>query len=851
MPERQDRTASAPADRHELPIYALAEDIRRLLPSWRKLIISAPTGSGKSTQLPQLLLDLVPSGQRIVVLQPRRLAARMLAERVAWETGTQTGGLVGYQTRYERAHSRDTRILFLTEGILSRMLLSSPSLPGIGAIIFDEFHERSLNIDLALAMARHCQNTCRPDLLLLVMSATLEAAPLSAYLDSCPALTASGRQFPIQISYCPAKTGLYAGVSAAVRDILSSTQDGDILVFLPGAAEIRNCREELRRSSWPEELELLPLYGELPPAEQRRVMQPCDNRKIILATNIAETSLTIPGVRHVIDSGLARIMRHDPTRGVNILETCAIARDSAEQRAGRAGREGPGTCRRLWSQLEHNAKPARTSAEVERLDLSEALLAINAYGFTDPSTFPWFEEPPANHLLAAQNLLLSLGLLRRHCGGLSDLGRQVLRYPAHPRCALLLHLGVQQGCAREAAYTAAMLAERPLITAASSDRATLTRLRQDRRQLPPSDFLAALELLQQARQARFAPGVCQSLGIHPGAARDICRAAEDYLAMLPGSGTGSSNEASFLRCLLQVFPDRLARRRDHGTLLCDLQNQRRAELSRYSLARGAQLLVAGEIREVSAAGTPAVKLELSLASGVEEEWLWELFPDDFSENDEVFWDSRSQQVMRRRSLSCLQLVLEETVRNDAPPEAAATLLAEQIVAHDLHLQGWDSNVEAWIARVRFLAEHFPEQALPLYDDADRKNILLALCQDEYAYRAVRGKDCLPWVRGLLNQSQIQFVERMAPTHLPLPSGRKLRLEYVPGQPPKGRARIQDLYDCTDRPCVAGGRIPVLLDILAPNMRTVQITDDLPRFWAVHYPTIKSALARRYPKHEWR
>ncbi len=734
---------------------------------------------------------------------------------------------------------------------MPRLLLSTPELPGIGAIVFDEFHERSLNLDFGLALARHCQRTCRPDLFLLVMSATLEAAPLSHYLDSCPALTASGRQFPVETTFCRQKIGLYDAIAGAVREILLGNQPGDILVFLPGATEIRRCQQFLLRASWPESLEFLPLYGEMPPVEQRQVMQPCDRRKIILATNIVETSLTIPGVRQVIDSGLARIMRHDPVRGINILETCPIARDSAEQRAGRAGREGPGRCYRLWSQLEQNAKPARTSAEIERLDLAEILLSVKAFGFADSGAFPWFERPPEKHLRAAEELLQNLGLLRSDNGGISDLGRQILRYPAHPRCALLLHLGQEQGCAREAAYTAAMLSERPLITAASSNRATLTQLRQERRQLPPSDFLAALELLQQARRAHFEPAACQRLGIHSGAARDICRAAEHYLAQLPRTAAASSDQERFLRCLLRVFPDRLARRCDQGTLRCDLQYGRRAELSRTSLAREAQLLLAGEIREVPADGIQAVKLELSLASGIEEEWLWEFFPEDFSEKDEIFWDQRNQQVLRRRSLSCRQLVLEESVRNDPPPEAAAALLAQQIADHSLHLQGWNREVENWIARVRFLAEHFPEQSLPAYDEPERRKILFWLCQGEYTYRAIRNKECLPWVKQLLTSAQSNFVERMAPTHLPLPRGRRLRLEYTPGQPPKGRARIQDLFDCLDPPCVAAGRIPVLLDILAPNMRTVQITDDLPRFWSVHYPALKSALARRYPKHEWR
>ncbi|MDD3695462.1 MAG: ATP-dependent helicase HrpB [Lentisphaeria bacterium] len=843
---------------HQLPIYEVAADFRHYLHTGSTLLITAPTGSGKSTQVPKWLLALIPENQRILVLQPRRLAARMLAERVAWELGESLGNTVGFQTRYERALSAQTRILFITEGILTRMLLNAPALPQIAAIVFDEFHERSLQVDLGLAMSRFSQQYLRADLRLLVMSASMETAALQEYLEGCPHLHASGRQYPVNISYRRSPSDkLYQSVNAAVAELLHANVAGDILVFMPGRAEIMQCCRSLQRQKLPERLHILPLYGGLSPAAQQQVMQSSDIRKVIVATNIAETSLTIPGVRHVIDSGLARSSRFDAARQVSSLETLPIARDSAEQRAGRAGREAEGSCCRLWSEQQQSAKAAKSIPEIQRADLAEALLAVSAFGFPDPGQFPWYETPPANNLEASLKLLEQLGLLRKNHGGLSALGEKLQHYPLHPRLALLLYYGQERGCARQAAYAAALLSERPLISKGSSDRATSRSLRQQFKEqggeLPQSDFLAAFELLQQAQQKGFDETFCRSLGIHAAAAREICRAAQHYLAMLKTKRQAPAQEsdASFLKLLLQVFPDRIARRLDSGSLLCEMAARQRAELTRTSLVRNEALLLAGELREVPGSGRQAVKLELSMASGIKEEWLWELFPEQFEELDELLWDKTKQQVLRRRSLTCLGLSLEESLRNDADPEKAAAMLAAQLESNNMHLEGWDQKVENWLARVRWLSEHFPEQKLPEYNEEDLRQARLALCQGEYSYKAVRGKDCLPYVQAIMSEQQRRFVENMAPAFLPLPHGKRLKIEYVPGQQPRGKARIQELFDFKEQACVAGGRIPVLLDILAPNMRTVQITADLPRFWQVHYPGLRSALAKRYPKHEWR
>ena len=806
----------------------------------------------------------------------------MLAERVAWELGGKLGETVGFVTRFDRAVSAPTRLLFVTEGILTRMLLNPDELASYSAIVFDEFHERSLNADLGLAMARDLQQRHRSDLKLVVMSATLDAEAVSDYLGHCPILASEGRLHPVDISYIRRTDlpSLFPAIAEALREAISS-HPGDVLVFLPGVGEIRRCEEELRRHKFSEPLEILPLYGDLPPEAQRAVMNPATRRKVILATNIAETSLTIPGVRIVIDSGLVKQSRYDAVRGIDILETVPISRDSAQQRAGRAGREAPGICKRLWNALEQDHKIPHTPPEIVRVDLADALLAIHCAGWTDDEAFPWFQRPPENSVKAARDLLHGLGLLDS-AGTATETGHAVLAFPTHPRLALLLWKSAQAGIYDLACGCAAILASRPLIAARTMPARQLTELRGNLRKTkhdnsgqnpPESDFLAQLALVEQAAAQHFSVEACERLGIQATAARDIAREWTDFRHAVPacsvpahscaGSSVpacsvpahfcvGNSPETTLAHLLLECFPDRLARRLNQGTLACELQGRKRATLSPRSLVRDEPLFIAAELRETSSGNSPGATIELSLASGIREEWLWELFPNDLKETDTVFWDSVKQQVLRRRALSCRNLVLEESIRNDPPPDQAAALLAEQIEStNSLPLLGWDEKCTAWIDRVRFLRPHCPELALPEYSEEECRTIRKTLCEGERTYAAVRNKPALPFLQAILTPKQLAAVERLAPATITLPRNRKMRLEYHPGQPPKGRARIQELYDVSGPITVADGRIPVLLDILAPNMRTVQITDDLPRFWQVHYPAIKPQLSRRYPKHEWR
>ncbi|MFA4944259.1 MAG: ATP-dependent helicase HrpB [Lentisphaeria bacterium] len=813
-----------------LPIHALRPEFAAaLLAPANRLILAAPTGSGKSTQVPQFLLDSPAVAGRILVLQPRRLAARLLAERVAFERGGEAGGEVGYQTRFENRVGEGTRLRFITEGILPRLLLRDPELRDVGAVVFDEFHERSLATDLSLALVRGLQQGARPDLRLVVMSATLDLAGLRDYLPGAALLQSAGRTFPIELRYQPRlpRQEAWDAAAAALAQLLAAGATGDVLIFMPGVHEIRRTVAACQERGGPGLL-VLPLYGDLPPEQQRQVMAPAPAgvRKVIVATNIAETSLTIPGIRHVIDAGLARIQRFDAVRGFNTLFIEPISRAAADQRAGRAGREAAGICIRLWSQLEQNHRHSREEPEIRRIDLAEAVLQTRLLGFADPAAFPWPEPPPAAAVSAAVALLGDLGALAGPGLAVTTAGQQMAAFPTHPRLARFLLAAATAGCLREACLAAALLGERlPTATAAGPHESDLLNLLQQfsgRHESPLSRQI-------QRAEAHFL---------------QICRRLRLPLNLRPAP------PERLAKAFLLAYPDHLARRRAPGSSLCELRTGRRGELDRGSAVHSAPLLVAGEIRETGGRGQGARTL-LALASAVEEEWLHELFPDRWRQETSLAWNEQLQQVEKIRRTLCLEVALEEKTLPGHGEPGAAELLARMIRERGLHLPEWNAAVEAWISRVRWVASQFPEKGLITYDEADTAVLLQELCAGEWRYAKVREKPVLPLAKGLLGWEDQRFVEQMAPETLAMPNGRKMRLEYRPGQPPHGRARIQELFDLAATPRVAGGRVPVLLEILAPNQRPVQITDDLAGFWQRHYPALKKTLARRYPKHEWR
>jgi ATP-dependent helicase HrpB len=838
-----------------LPIHEIRQPLVAALETGNRVILEAPTGSGKSTQVPQILLDggLIPSGE-IVILQPRRLPARMLAARVAFERGVSLGQEVGYQIRLDRVCSARTRIRYVTEGILLRQMLADPTLEGIAAVCFDEFHERHLYGDITLARALDIQESLRPDLKILVMSATLDSAKLEPYLAPCKVLSCSGRTFPVDIRYLPRpmdELPVWNQV-AEVFEQITGTTEGDVLIFLPGSYEIQRTLETLRESRAGRGFALFPLHGELSPQEQDAAVARNERRKVIVSTNVAETSLTIDGVRVVIDSGLAKVARFDPYRGINTLLQERVSRASADQRAGRAGRTAPGLCLRLWTEKDHGIRAAQELPEVRRLDLSEVVLTLKASGVTDVRAFRWLEAPDPKGLESALRVLHDLGALTAD-GALTETGRRMLAFPMHPRYSRMLLAADHYGCVPAVARVAALTQGRSLLRRAE------TREIEERRDralqtAPGSDLFLLLKALRFSEENHFGIPACRPLGIHAGAAREASALAQQFLQIARANGldtdTGETAPDAIQRCVLAGFPDQVAQRVDQATLRCHLVHGRKGLLARESTVHAHPLVVACEVREIETKGADRQVL-LSLITGIEEAWLREIFPDAFREQMEVLFDSVQRRVLGKRTVCFHDLVLHSRDSDAVPPDAAAALLAHEVQSGRCVLKEWNADVENWITRINLVAGWAPEWNIPRVNDSDRQTLIEQICWGATSYREIKDRPVWPVIRSWLSQAQADTVDKLAPERLQMPNGRRFKIQYSETAAPTVGIRIQDLYGLEGELRIGGGKIPVVIQVLAPNQRPIQITQSLSNFWKESYPRIKQELQRKYPKHEWR
>jgi ATP-dependent helicase HrpB len=873
----------------DLPIYELESAVVASLRAQGRLIVQAPTGSGKSTQIPQMLWRHGLLGERgeVVVLQPRRLAARLLAKRVAEEAGTRLGEGVGYQIRLESRVSERTRIRFVTEGILLRQMSFDATLRGISAIVFDEFHERHLYGDISLARALQIQQSARPDLKIIVMSATLDAGALKTYLAPCDVLVSQGRSYPVRIEYLPKTVNFEQDpvwdVAARECERIAGSTSGDLLVFMPGAYEISRTVQAIQGGRALRDFVVFPLHGELPAEQQDRAVERYETRKIIVSTNVAETSLTIDGVTAVIDGGLARVARFDPHRGINTLLIEKISVASADQRAGRAGRTAPGVAVRLWTEREHGQRAAQELPEVKRLDLAEVVLTLKASGIDDVFSFPWLEKPDPKALERAESLLADLGALGARpspAAGLAtaessemrpvaaalpaegkpaalpitELGRKMLRFPVHPRYARMFLAAQERGCVRPVALMAALTQGRNFLLRGATREVETARedlLGEEHE----SDFFLLMRAWRQADRASYNLEACRRLGVHAQGARQVGPLFEQFLAIAAAEGLDVSEQrvdsVAVRKCVLAGFSDHLAKRLDAGTLRCELVHQRRGLLARESAIQKSPLLVAAEISEIEGRGGE-VNVLLTLATAVEEAWLKELFPADFREQRAVVYDEQARRVMTRRERRFRDLVLEaKSGSEDAPLDAAAALLTREVVAGRIKLEAWDDTVEQWITRVNRLAEWFPELEVNPITDVDRPTLIEQICYGELGYRGIKDKPVMPVLRDWLTAEQFAVLDDYLPERLVMANGRRSRVTYFKEGPPVLSARIQELYGIEGRFAVGHGRVPVKIEVLAPNQRPIQVTDDLSAFWREMYPKVKAELSRRYPRHEWR
>jgi ATP-dependent helicase HrpB len=851
-------TSSRPPTPEELPIQRVRERVRDALQSSNRLVVVAATGSGKSTQLPKFLLDHASVRGDIVVLEPRRLAARTLAARVAAELNSELGDIVGYETRHDRRVGSSTRIRFVTDGLFVRQMQRDPALSKVGAVILDEFHERSVAVDVALGLVKLAQESRRTDLRMIVTSATLEAQRLEGFL-SCETVVAEGRSFPVEIEYLakPSRETPWDLAANALGNILDayargqSDDPGHVLIFMPGAYEIMKTCERARTAASRAgvDVEVLPLHGSLTPDEQDRAVSAVDplrRRRVIVATNVAETSLTIPGVRTVIDAGLARIHRYDPLRGMDTLRVEPVSKASAEQRAGRAGRTAPGRAKRLWSLAEHERREAHTVAEVARIDLASAMLETLSLGVRDFARFPWLDAPDATRIDEARRTLVALGAIRADASlndtRLTDEGAAMARVPAHPRLARALVEAARLGCAERVARIAAALSDRDPAESVPAN-ALLDLLDEGD---PRSDALAREKLLARAQRREF----------HAAADRMACREAVLVVEQLTRSldrvvsrtEHNTTNDAVD-RALIAGFPDRIAFKLETSRPHCALAGRRRVELAKESLVHDAGFLIALEVRE---SGPDHDRLvSIPVAHPVPRKLVEDALPDAFTTRSVAGWNAESRAVETAEETLFHGAIVERRARPAKSSPAVDAELVARIKSGEIKPTGWEEHCEPWIARVRCVAEWFPERGLITYADDELDVVRAELCSGCIRAREVEAKPAIDAVRGVLSWDDIQFVEKMAPAAIRMPRGFNMKVEYELGKPPRGRAKIQDFYGLEETPKVANGRVSLVVEILGPNYRPLQVTQDLANFWRVLYPEMRNELRRRYPRHEWR
>lgn len=815
-----------------LPIDNILSALKRALAAADALVLQAPPGAGKTTRVPLALLE-EPwlAGKSIVMLEPRRLAAGNAARFMAAQLGEGVGETVGYAVRFERRISRKTRIEVVTEGILTRRLQTDPALEGVGLIIFDEFHERNLHSDLALALCRDAQQGLRPDLKLLVMSATLDAAPVARLLGNAPLLASEGRRYPVEIRYLtldpdgPAAEFTAAAVQRALRET-----EGDVLVFLPGAGEIRRCQHLLAPVAAAGLILLQPLYGDLPYAEQERAILPGPRRKVVLATNIAETSLTIEGVRIVVDSGLMRQSRFNVGAGISRLETTRVSKASADQRAGRAGRLGPGICYRLWSEGLHGSLLPFTPPEIRSADLTPLALELANWGVADAATLAWLDPPPTGALAGARQLLQVLGALDAP-GRITELGKAMASLPVHPRLARLLVAARQSEDASLGCDVAALLSERDIFRLARPAHPA------------DSDLIDRLEALNAWRHRGRAPAEVEA-----SACAAVHRVAR-HLRKFVGAGTAETKEtpmaARLARLLAPAFADRLAQEREPGSGRYLLAGGQGGKLSSRTAVRGRKWLLALEIE-----GGKLAEGLIHRASAIPAEVLEEITA-DIPWRREAGWEGERATAREVRRLGELVLASRPVA---ATAEEVAGMLLQLLRREGVELLHWHPVARQFAARVRFLAAALPGEEWPDFSFshllADAENWLPPFLGTARSRLDLTRLDPLPALQARLGWDRQRRLDQLAPTHLSVPSGSRIPLDYAQEGPPVLPVKLQELFGLAETPRLAGGRVAVLLHLLSPARRPIQVTSDLQSFWNDIYPEVKKELKGRYPKHPW-
>jgi len=886
-----------------LPIWGIHSEIIEALRASSRLVLVAPTGSGKTTQTPQMIWDAGLAGDKmIVVLQPRRVAARSVAARVAWERKVKLGAEVGYQIRFEDRTSVGTKICFITEGILLRWLQDDPTLADVGVILFDEFHERNLLSDVALALVKDLQKTRRPDLKFMVMSATLEAEPVAKYLDDCKILISEGRQYAVEVRYLELddRQPFPDQAAQAIERIVNSGEQGDILVFMPGMGEISQTINAARSISVRERLAFIPLHGDLPPEDQDRAFAPNDLRKVVVSTNVAETSVTIDGVRHVVDAGLARVGRYDAERGISTLLLEEISRASADQRKGRAGRTAPGTCHRLWSESNQLNRPERNTPEIQRADLAEVVLLLHSLGIKHASTFDWLDKPDATAVERAEKLLTILGAItagsESAATDLTDIGRQMLRLPMHPRYSRMLIEASRRSCVQEAALCAALVSGRDLLMRLSREESHIKEARELFEASQTSDFYTLMRAYYFARKNNFSTESCRRYGIHGQTARQVDQTFSQLQQIIdqqkldkvgraspsapePSSNPSPSNVTSagpkslnqlaaqaagktksapapaespkildaLPICLTAGFIDQLCIRRDQGTLDCDLTENRQGTLARESVVQS-PLFVAASIREIS--GREGNLTLLSLATETKLEWLRELFPQHLSSSVEHLYDRGHKRVAAIRILRFLDLMIEHSHEREIDPDAAGRALAGAHMKGYFELPLFDHAVKQLIFRANLLARTLPELEFPQFDPPRVTKCLAVAFRGLTLAKEAQATSVMPAFQDELGPERRSWLDEMAPREITAPDGKRHKLQYTSEDAPELQIKLHEIFSWTEHPRICESKIAVRLWLATPDGKRLESTQDWPAWRKTQYPKLKPALQKKFPGNTW-
>ena len=820
-----------------LPIEDVLPALLNALTQGTSALLTAPPGAGKTTRVPLALLD-APwlNGRRILLLEPRRLATRAAARRMASTLGEPVGATVGYRMRLDTNVAAKTRIEVVTEGILTRLLQQDPSLQAYGIVLFDEFHERSLQADTGLALCLEAQRLFRPDLRLLVMSATLDVVPVADLLNKAPVISSEGRLFPVEIRYLdqPLSGPLEIAVERAIRQSLAR-DDGSFLVFLPGMAEIRRVERRLIHAEFGPAVLIAPLHGDLSPEAQDRALAPtqASQRKIVLATSIAETSLTIEGIRVVIDAGLLRLPRFDPRTGLSRLETIRVTQDSAEQRQGRAGRLGPGVCYRLWTAIEHRSLAQRRPPEMLDADLVPLLLDLALWGTTNPSELSWLTPPPPTAVAQARELLVRLGALDA-AGHITLHGKQMAELPLHPRLSHMLIKAIPLHLTGLACNVAALLSERDIVRRTAG--------RQN------ADLRFRLDILQ-GEAGRLDSGIVDVIACQR--VKQVATLWRQQLSRLAPLQVADSKDGpdDAGKLLALAYPDRIARRQSGGDARYLLANGRGAAFVNPDPLGSENFLVITDLDDSQQWARIDLAIPLSLAD------IESLYAGEIHHIETVKWDVQTHTVRAIKQSRLGALVLSEQALSKPDPSSIVRALLEGIRQEGLDALAWTPELRQWRARVRLLRR--TQGIDSQWPDVSDESLLRTLEQWLGPYLEgmtsldmVQRIDIAPALRALLSWDQQRELERLAPTHLIVPSGSSVRLDYATDELPVLAVRLQEMFGCQDTPRVVDGKVPVMLHLLSPARRPVQITKDLVSFWAHAYHAIKKELRGRYPKHHW-